>query len=164
MRHRLEFADRPLADALRGAVGRDQLRMLRFKRLEPLHQPIVFEIADLRRRLDVVFLIVMANLLAEFFDLAGGGHQRAGGWGADGDVPLASEVGQCRAEVRYASIVAVNASSASSRTRQRTSEREVADDFAGQCHPARFIACRPMPSLAPAQPLLPNSTFRRDGH
>ena len=74
MRDRMQLRDRAIADPLRGAVGRDQLGMLRFELLEPLEQPIVLSIVNLGRRLDVVFVIVMADLLAELFDLVSGGH------------------------------------------------------------------------------------------
>ena len=42
--------------------------------LQPLHQPVVLEVADLRRRLDVVLAVVVANLLAQRFDALGNMH------------------------------------------------------------------------------------------
>ncbi len=60
-----QFADRLIADPLRGAVGRDQLGMGRFKLLEPLQELVVVAVADLRRRLDIVLQVVVADLVAE---------------------------------------------------------------------------------------------------
>ena len=71
MLDRREPLDRLVADALRGAVGRDQLGMLGLELLEPLHQPVVLEVGDLRRRLDVVFPVVVADFLAEPGDFGG---------------------------------------------------------------------------------------------
>ena len=64
-----QFAHRLVADPLRGAVGRDQLGMGRFKLLEPLHELVVFAVADLRRGGDVVEVIMTANLVAKAGDL-----------------------------------------------------------------------------------------------
>ena len=46
MRVRLEPLERLPADSLGRAVGRDQLGMLGLERLQPLHQPVEFEVAD----------------------------------------------------------------------------------------------------------------------
>ena len=48
--------------------------MLGFQFLEPVHQLVVLEIGDFRRRLDVVFAIVIANFFAELFDFLGRSH------------------------------------------------------------------------------------------
>ena len=42
----LQLADRLVADALRGAVGRDQLGMRRLELLEPLEELVVVAVAD----------------------------------------------------------------------------------------------------------------------
>ncbi len=68
-----QLAHRLVADPLRGAVGRDQLGMGRFKLLEPLHELVVFAVADLRRGGDVVQIVVTADFLAKRGDL--------GSWG-----------------------------------------------------------------------------------
>ena len=73
MLDRREALDRLIADALRGAVGRDQLGMVGFELLEPLDEPIVLGVGNLRRRLDVVFPVVAADFLAKPGDFRGGG-------------------------------------------------------------------------------------------
>ena len=50
---------------LRRAVRRDQLRVFGLKLLEPLDKPVVFEVGNLRSRLDVVFPIVPRDHLTE---------------------------------------------------------------------------------------------------
>ena len=59
------------ADALRGRVGSDQLRMLGLEILQLLHQLVEFEVADLRLVEDVIEMFVMANRVAQRFDLGG---------------------------------------------------------------------------------------------
>ena len=63
-----QFADRLIADPLRGAVGRDVVGMLLFQALELGHQAIVVEIADLGRGEHVVLAVVKTDLLAQFLD------------------------------------------------------------------------------------------------
>ncbi len=72
MLDRREALDRLVADALRGAVGRDQLGMLGFELLEPLDEPVVLAVGDFRGRLDVVLPVVVADFLAEPGDFRGG--------------------------------------------------------------------------------------------
>ncbi len=81
MLERLEPLDGPLADALGRAVRRDQLGMLGLQLLQPLDEPIILEIADLRCRLDVVLPVVIADFLAEPGNFGGriGGHRRTSG-------------------------------------------------------------------------------------
>ncbi len=50
-----------VADALGGAIRRNEVRVFRLKLLEPLHQSIVLEIADLGRGIDVILEIMVAN-------------------------------------------------------------------------------------------------------
>ena len=64
----VQLGDRLVADPLRGAVGRDQLRMLGFQVLEPLQQAVVFQVADFRLGLDVVLAVVIADLVPQAFD------------------------------------------------------------------------------------------------
>ena len=51
MLHLPQPGDGLFADALRGAVGRDQLGVAGLQLLQPLDEPIVLRIADFRRRL-----------------------------------------------------------------------------------------------------------------
>jgi hypothetical protein len=66
------------ADALRGAVGCDQLGMVGFELRELRNKSIVFEIGDGGRCIDVIAAIVLANFVAEaldfVFDGIGHGH------------------------------------------------------------------------------------------
>ena len=68
MPHLRERRDRPFGHALRWAVGRDVLWMRRFQLLQPLDEPVVLQVRDFRRGLDVILLVVPADLLAELFD------------------------------------------------------------------------------------------------
>jgi len=52
--HRAKSLDRSTADPLRGALGRNQLRIRPFQFLQSLHQSIEPAIADDRRILDIV--------------------------------------------------------------------------------------------------------------
>ena len=85
-----KFRHRLVADPLRRAVRRDQLRMLGLELLQPLQQPVVLPIADLRRRLDVILGVVTADLFAKLLDLGGDGvrhgsqpHPHAAAHGTD---------------------------------------------------------------------------------
>jgi hypothetical protein len=60
------------ADALRGAVGRDELRMLRLQVAQLPLQAIVFLVGDLRPVEDVVQPLVAADLVAKLPDALGG--------------------------------------------------------------------------------------------
>jgi hypothetical protein len=62
-----------LADALRGAVGREQLRMRGFELLQLVHQPVVLQVRNFRRRLDVILVIVMTNQLPQLVHAHRGG-------------------------------------------------------------------------------------------
>ena len=61
-----ESLDRLAADALRGAVRRDQLRMLGLDLLQLLEQAVELAVGNLRFGLDVVFLVVVIDELPEF--------------------------------------------------------------------------------------------------
>ena len=76
MPHRGQLIDGRIANPLRGALGRDQIGMRRFKLPQLLKQPVVVEVADDGRRLDVVAAIVFADLLPQPLDPggSGGGH------------------------------------------------------------------------------------------
>ena len=69
MLDRLQGVDRFVADALRGAVGRDEFGVRGFQLAQPLDQPVVFEVRDLGRGLDVVLPVVAPDLLAQPLDL-----------------------------------------------------------------------------------------------
>ncbi len=71
-----ESFDRLLAHALGGTVGRNQLWMGGFQPFEPLQQAIVLQIGDLRRRFQVIFAVVVADLFAQPGDFSFwiGGH------------------------------------------------------------------------------------------
>ena len=68
---RREALDRLLADALRGAIGRDQFRMLCFESLEMLDEPVVLGIGNIGGRLDVVLPVVVADFFAKPGDFRG---------------------------------------------------------------------------------------------
>ena len=78
VRYLLQSRDRLIADPPRGAVGRGQFRVFGLERLQPLHEAVVVQVADFRRGLDVVLLIVVTDLLSEPVDFSGGvrGHMR----------------------------------------------------------------------------------------
>ena len=64
-----ELRKRLPADALRGRIGRDQLGMLRFERLEPLHQHVELIVRDHRRVVNVIELAVIVDLFSQLVDL-----------------------------------------------------------------------------------------------
>ena len=71
MPHRGQLIDGRIANPLRGALGRDQLGVGRFKQPQLFEQPIVVKVADDRRSLDVVAAIVFADLLSQSLNLGG---------------------------------------------------------------------------------------------
>src|SRR6185436_11844681 len=78
--HRLQMIDLGKAfggtatDALRRRVGREELGMRGFERLELVHQLVEIGVADLGRCLYVVQLFVPANFLSELVDSLRGIH------------------------------------------------------------------------------------------
>jgi len=56
------------ADSLGRAVGGDQFGMLLLEPIELLYQPVVIQIADLRRGLGIILAVVVADLLAKLLD------------------------------------------------------------------------------------------------
>lgn len=76
---RLETFAGSSSDALRGRAGGGKVGILGFDGLEAVHETIELGVGNLRRVENVVEVLVLANLLAEFFDFAsdgcGGGHQ-----------------------------------------------------------------------------------------
>ena len=64
-----ELRERLTADALRGRIGRDQLRMLALERLKALHEHIEVIVRNDRRVINIVELAVIVDLFAELFDL-----------------------------------------------------------------------------------------------
>ena len=59
-----------------GLSGSDQLGMGGLQFLEPLDQPVVLAVADLRGRLDVVFIVVAADFFPQPGDFLGSsGHK-----------------------------------------------------------------------------------------
>jgi len=54
---------------------RNQIGMLGLELLQPLQQSVVLPIADLRRRLDIILVVVAANLFAKLLDLGGSGWE-----------------------------------------------------------------------------------------
>src|SRR6266446_3911662 len=65
-----ESLARLAAYALSGGVGRDQFRMLGFKLLEFVDQFVEFGVADLRIVENVIAVFVVADLVAQGFDLS----------------------------------------------------------------------------------------------
>ena len=65
MGDRAEAFDRLAADALRGAVRRDEIRVRCFKFAQFREQLVVLAVRDRRRGVDVVATIVLANLVAK---------------------------------------------------------------------------------------------------
>src|SRR2546430_1165389 len=59
---------RPAGDALSRTIRRDELGMFLFQFTEPFHQLVIVTIGNLRVVLNVVKLVVAANLVAEFID------------------------------------------------------------------------------------------------
>ena len=62
------------ADALRRAVGRDQLRVFELELLKFNEEPVELPIADLGRGLDVVEVVVALDLATQLGDALGDGH------------------------------------------------------------------------------------------
>ena len=59
---------RPASDALSRTIGRDELGIFLFQIAEPFHQLVIITIGNLRVVLNVVKLVVAADLVAEFVD------------------------------------------------------------------------------------------------
>ena len=80
VRHLDEALARLAAHPLGGRIGGDQLGMLGFERLEFVHQPVEFGVADLRIVEHVIAVLVIADLVAQRFDLLlhifAGGHEQ----------------------------------------------------------------------------------------
>jgi len=60
-----------VADPLRGTVGRDQLGMRGLELLQPLDQPVVLKVGNLRGRFHVILPVVAADLFTEPGDFGG---------------------------------------------------------------------------------------------
>ena len=69
VRHLDEALARLAAHALRRRIGRDQLRMLGLELLQLVHQAVEFGVADLGIVEHVVAVLVVADLVAQRFDL-----------------------------------------------------------------------------------------------
>ena len=69
VRHFDESLARLAADALGGRIGRDQFWDARFQILQLLHQLVEFDVADLGIVENVIEILVVANFLAQRFDL-----------------------------------------------------------------------------------------------
>ena len=69
MLYLLKLAQGLAADALRGRVGRDELRVLRLQGLEPLHEHVELIVRNDRRVLDIVESAVIFQLPTELVDL-----------------------------------------------------------------------------------------------
>src|SRR5581483_10918783 len=65
----LEAFNRLSGHALRRAIGSDQVGPLLFEFAQPPHQRVVFDVRDDRLAEDIVAVIVIENLAAEFFNL-----------------------------------------------------------------------------------------------
>src|SRR5262245_48181059 len=75
MPHLREALDGMRLDALRRTVGCDELRMRLFELLKLCIQFVVVTVGDFRHRLDVVLVVVVADLAAQLIDAVfGGGH------------------------------------------------------------------------------------------
>ena len=59
-----EFGERLSPDAPGRGIGRNEFRVLGLQLFEPFDQPVILAVADLRRRLDIVFPVVAADFLA----------------------------------------------------------------------------------------------------
>src|SRR3954447_22573307 len=76
MPHLLEAGDGLAADALRGTIGSDEDRMSGFEFFQFFEQPVELEVGNLRPRLDVVEVVMMVDLAAQFLDpLLGSFHE-----------------------------------------------------------------------------------------
>jgi len=78
------------ADSLSWTVRTDESRVIRLQPLEFFHQAVVLEVADLRRRFDVVLLVVIAEQAAQLFNSASWifGHGSSLGAALRRDAPL----------------------------------------------------------------------------
>ena len=65
----LELVERLPADPLGGRVRRLELRVLALPVLEPPHQAVEFGVGNLRVVKHIVTVLVVSNLLAQFFHL-----------------------------------------------------------------------------------------------
>ena len=68
MPNRLKPGARSAPDASGGRIGRDQLWIGRFELFQPIHQPVVSGVGELRLIQNVVSIVVVANLVAELLD------------------------------------------------------------------------------------------------
>ncbi len=68
MRDGLESLDHLAADTLGRGIGGHQFRMRRFERLELAHQRVELDVRDLRIRVNVVAVFVIADPLAKLVD------------------------------------------------------------------------------------------------
>ena len=78
MVHLPQTCHRLVTDPLRGTVRGDPLRMLLFECPQLFEQPVVFSIRDLRRRQDVVEVIVPPDFVAEVRKLVTSVHRAPG--------------------------------------------------------------------------------------
>src|SRR5262249_4474380 len=69
MADRRKALERLPADALRGAVGTDQLGMLRLQLHQAVHHPVELAVADLRPGLDIVEIVMPVQLAAQASDI-----------------------------------------------------------------------------------------------
>ena len=71
-------------DALGRRIGRDEIGVLGFEPLELVQQPVELLVGDLGRAVEVVALLVVADLLAELVDAVDGIQLMAQGAGSAG--------------------------------------------------------------------------------
>ncbi len=77
MRDLLEAVFGLAADALGGGVGRQEIGMLGFERLQAVHQRVVVGVAESRIVEDVVEVLVVTEVVAEMLDFFSGRHGRS---------------------------------------------------------------------------------------
>ena len=75
----LQLADGRRADTLRRRVGRDEVGMLFFERLQLAHQPVVFRVGNFRIVEDVIAVVVVLDLLTQLTHSCRGALGCAGG-------------------------------------------------------------------------------------
>ena len=70
--HFLKSCARRAAHPLRGRIGRAQFGILGLQFLEPLHEAVECGVGNFRIVRHIIEVLILANLLAETFDLFGG--------------------------------------------------------------------------------------------
>ena len=128
-----------------GLSSRHQLGVLGLELRQPAHHPVEFAVADLRRRLDIIEIIMTIQLLAQLGDLvldllACHGQPHLGGFGLD------------RAENQGSSTIASTPVPSMTTNLDAQRQRGVPVEPLGQRRSsAGFAARRPGPARAPTR-------------